>query len=131
MTSAELRRLLALAEVRRSRDLARLEAALAEDRSLEAEIAELAATARRDLAEGDLPPAQQGLRLTWADQRIARARQRRWALASEVAALRVQAAQSLGKHRALEHVLERAATAEMRTRSARAEREAPPPARSG
>ena len=50
MTPAALRRLLALAEARKARDLARLDGLLAEDRRLAAEIAEARRTAARDLA---------------------------------------------------------------------------------
>jgi hypothetical protein len=126
MTPAELSRLLALVEVRRDRDLARLDAATAEDRMLAADIERLAATGERDMAEGGLPLAQQAARLAWADQRIEAARARRTALARELATLRAAAAQSLGKHRALEHVLERTARDEAKARDARDERNAPP-----
>jgi hypothetical protein len=127
MTPTELSRLLALVEVRRDRDLARLDAATAEDRMLAADIERLAATGERDMAEGGLPLAQQAARLAWADQRIEVARARRTALARELATLRAAAAQSLGKHRALEHVLERTARDEAKARDARDERNAPPP----
>ena len=127
MTPRDLRRLMALADVRKARDLARLEALLAEDRRLAAEVAELAQTGARDLAEGiEMPLRQQALRLAWAEQRIAVARQRRAALIPEIARARTAAAQSLGKHRALENLVENADRAVIRVRSDRAEREAPP-----
>lgn len=127
MTPAELQRLLDMAEARQSRDLARLDAALAEDRRLEAEIASLAATPTRDMAEGlDVPLAQQGLRLAWAQKGIARARARRAELAREIAALRAAATRSVGKHSSLEELLARAGREEVRVRAARDEREAPP-----
>ena len=73
-----LRRLAGLLEARKARDLARLEALVAEDRRLAAELAELAATPARDQADGQIwPSAPQGLRHIWADQRIRAARRRR------------------------------------------------------
>jgi hypothetical protein len=117
-----------LAEARKARDLARLDRVLAEDRRLVAEIAELGRTAARDMAaDAALPLARQGLRLAWADRRIAAARRRRGELAAEIRAARAEAAQSLGKHQALGHLAERAERAALQLRAARAEREAPPP----
>jgi hypothetical protein len=130
VTPAALRQLIGLVEARKARDLARLDALLVEDRRLAADIVELAATGARDMAEGvEVPLAQQARRLAWADQCIAAARRRRAALAPEIAAARLVAARSLGKHRALEHLEERAARALARLRDARAEREMPPPDR--
>jgi hypothetical protein len=127
VTPTALRQLMQLAEARKARDLARLDRLLVEDRRLAAEVAELAGTAARDLAEDvALPLAQQGLRLAWADQRIRAAERRRAELAAGIGAARAEAAQSLGKHRALEHLVERAERAALQVRAARAEREAPP-----
>ena len=128
MTPAALARLAGLVEARKARDLARLEGLVAEDRRLAAEIAALAATSARDLAEApDMSLAQQGLRTRWAEARIALARVRRAELAAGIRAARAAAVQSLGKHRALEDLAARADLDVRRTRAARAEREAPPP----
>ena len=129
MTPAALRALASLVEARKARDLARLEGLVAEDRRLEAEIADLAATGSRDLAEGvALPLARQGLREIWAEQRIRAARRRRAELAARIRAARADAVQSLGRHRALEHLVEGADRSEQRRKLARAERETPPAA---
>ncbi len=119
--------LLRLAEARRSGDLARLEALLAEERALERERLAAGATPRLDLADGaaQTPFAQQALRLAWAQARLERVLRRRAELAVEIAAARAQAAQSLGRHEALEHLRERAADHERRARDARVERETP------
>jgi hypothetical protein len=127
VSPAELRRLAALAEARQARDLARLERLMSEDRRLAAEIAGLARTAARDFADGGLPPAHQALRQAWADQHIRAARRRRAELAPEVRAARAEAVRSLGKHTALEHLVERADRAALQSRTARQEREAPAP----
>jgi hypothetical protein len=127
VTPAALRALAGLVEARRARDLARLEGLVAEDRRLEAEIAELAAVGCRDVAEAEaLPLARQGLREIWAEQRIRAARRRRAELAARIRAARADAVQSLGRHRALEHLVEGAERSEAQRRLARAEREAPP-----
>lgn len=129
MGPAELAALARLAEARRAGALARLDALMAEMRACEAEIAERRSTATRDLAEGGegLPLAQQALRLTWAEQRIAQARRRLAVLAPEIAAARAAAVQALGKHEALEKLTERAELDALRLRITRAERDAPPP----
>jgi hypothetical protein len=127
MTPAALRRLTGLAEARRARDLARLDSLLRRDRALKEEIAALATALERDGASGTpLPPAQQGLREAWVDQRIRAAERQRAALAASIAAARAAAAQSLGKHRALEDLVERGEREAQHQREARAEREAPP-----
>ena len=131
MSPAELRRLAGLVEARKARDLARLERLMSEDRRLAAEIAGLARTPERDLADGGLPPAQQALRQAWADQHIRAARRRRAELAAGIRAARAEAVRSLGKHTALEHLVERADRAALRSRTARAERETPAPRASG
>jgi hypothetical protein len=132
VTPAKLRELVRLAEARRARDLSRLDRLLAEERRLAAEIADLAGIAARDMAaDAALPLAQQGLRLAWADARIAAARRRRTEVAAAVREARAAAAQSLGKHHALEHLTERAERAASQLRAARAEREAPPPGGQG
>ena len=119
--------LLRLAEARRSGDLARLEALLAEDRALERERLAAGATPRLDLADGAIqtPFAQQALRLAWAQARLQRVLRRRADLAVEIAAARARAAQSLGRHEALEHLRDRAADRARRARAARADRERP------
>jgi hypothetical protein len=127
VTPAALRALAGLVEARKARDLARLEGLVAEDRRLAAEIAELAATGARDLAEGaPLPLAQQGLRQAWAESRIRAARRRRAELAARIREARAEAVQSLGRHRALERLVDGADRSEGQRRFARADREAPP-----
>ena len=128
MTPAALRDLLRLMDARKARDLARLDRLLTEDRRLADEIATLAATPGRDMADGPpLPLPEQGRRLAWAVARIRAAEQRRRALAAEIRAARADAVQGLGKHKALEHLAARAERTAAQQREARAEREAPPP----
>jgi hypothetical protein len=127
VTPSALRELARLMDARKARDLARLDRLLSEDRRLGEEIAALAATARRDMAEGPpLPLPEQGRRLAWAAARTRAAERRRMTLAAEIRAARAVAVQSLGKHRALEHLTDRADRAAVQIRDARAEREAPP-----
>jgi hypothetical protein len=127
LTPAALRGLTTLVEARKARDLAALDRLLAEGRRLEAEIAELRRIAAGDAEAGvALPPERHAVRLVWADQRIRAARQRQAALAETIRAARAVAAQSLGKHRSLETLAERADRAVAQAREARAEREAPP-----
>lgn len=129
MDARDLARLAHLVEARKAGALARLEALTAEMRTCEDEIVALRETAARDLAEG-LPPAQQALRLKWAEQGIVLARQRIARLAPEIAAARAAAIRELGKHEALETLSERAEVEATRLRAARVERDAPPhPAR--
>ena len=129
MTPAALRALTHLMDARKARDLARLDRLLTEDRRLVEEIATLAATGSRDLAEGPLPLAEQGRRLAWSAARIRAAERRRRQLAAEIRLARAEAVQSLGKHKALEHLTDRADRAAAHQREARAVREAPPPGR--
>ncbi|MFO1105082.1 MAG: hypothetical protein U1E34_03190 [Amaricoccus sp.] len=130
MDARDLARLAHLVEARKAGALARLEALTAEMRTCEDEIVALRETAARDLAEGGLPPAQQALRLKWAEQGIVLARQRIARLAPEIAAARAAAIRELGKHEALETLSERAEVEATRLRAARVERDAPPhPAR--
>jgi hypothetical protein len=134
VTPAALRQLAALAEARKAQALARLDAALAEDRRLEAEALELALTPSEDLAEPcpAMPLPRHGVRLAWADRKAGLIRARRAALAGEITRLRALAATTLGRHAALKHLGERAETLEDRLRDGRAEREAPPwPGRRG
>lgn len=129
MKPERLRQLAALAEARRSRDLAALDALLLEDRRLAAEILEIAAAPARDLAEGGIaiaPIAQQALRFAWLERNIAILRRRRADLAPRIARARAEATRSLGKHHALEHLTDRAVRSDARIRDARSEREAPP-----
>jgi dihydrodipicolinate synthase/N-acetylneuraminate lyase len=128
MDSGMLRRLGRLAEVRKARDLARLEALMNRDRALEQEIRTLGATGSLDLASGfaALPPAQQGLRQAWATHRIAQARKLRTALAPEIAAARAAATTSLGKHEALGTLAERAEREAAAARASRAEMDGEP-----
>jgi hypothetical protein len=129
MTPAALRQLTRLAEARKARDLARLEGLLIRERQLAAEISALSGTLARDLATGiALPPAQQALRLAWVAQRIRAAERQRTALAAGFVAARAEAVQSLGKHRALEHLVERGDRIAFQHDLARAEREAQPAA---
>jgi hypothetical protein len=106
--AAALRDLAALAQARRARDLARLEALIAEARGLEDEIAALADTEARDMAEGQVPFAVMGMRLAWAEAAIAAKRRRIAALAVEIAGVRAEARVSLGKHEALAALLAKA-----------------------
>lgn len=121
MKPADLTRLAALFAARRERDLARLDAARAEDRGLVSELSSLAGIAARDLAEGGeaLPPVQQALRLAWTEARRRAIVSRRTQLAAEIAGLRRDAAVIVGKHQALEHLAERACRASERTRHTR------------
>lgn len=131
MTPNSLRGLLQLAEARKARDLARLEAALSADRAFTAEIAEAMGALGRDAADLSAPPlpfAQAAARDAWVDQRIRAARRGRAALVPVIAAARAEAAQSLGKHSALEHMLERAEAEAKALRLSRTERDAPPAA---
>ena len=129
MTPARLRELLALAATRKARDLARLEGLLARDRVLAADAVALTTVHARDMAEGvgAAPLALLGRRLIWADARAAEIAGARASLAAGVAAARAAATVSLGKHRALERLLEGADRRAAGEREARAERDAPPP----
>ena len=117
-----------LAEVRKARDLARLEALMNRDRALEREIRTLGATGSLDLASGfaALPPGRQGVRQAWAAHRIAEARKARAALAPEIAAARAAAATSLGKHEALGALADRTEREVAATRASRAEMDGGP-----
>ncbi|MFO1210858.1 MAG: hypothetical protein U1E40_16840 [Amaricoccus sp.] len=129
MTPVTLRRLAGLVDARKNRDLARLEALFAEDRRLQAELGDLTATLARELGEeADMPPGRQGLRYIWVEQRSRAIRRRRAELTAAIRVARAAAVQSLGKHRALEDLVDRAEDAEAQARAARAERESPPPA---
>jgi hypothetical protein len=128
MTPEALRRLAGLMEARKVRDLARLDGLMSEDRRLQAEIAELAATGRRDAdSPTGLPLSHQERRVRWSDQRIALAKSRRIGLAAEIAAARGAAVQSLGRDRALDRLAERSERAANQAREARFERQTPPP----
>jgi hypothetical protein len=128
VTPARLAELLALAEARKARALAALQTVQAEDRALAAELAALAQTHARDLAEGaaGAPFPVLGKRLAWADARTAAVRAARARLAARLAAARAEAAAGVGKHRALETLLARARAEALRAAEARAERDAPP-----
>ena len=127
MTPAALRQLMTLVEARKARDLAALDRLLAEERRLAEEVVDLRRTASRDAESGEaLPPERQAMRFVWADRRIRLAERRRVALAEAIRAARATAAQSLGKHKSLETLVERADRAAVLARAARAEREAPP-----
>ncbi len=130
MTPEALRRLLALAEARKALDLARLEALAARDRALETDAAAARASLARDQADdavATVPPAVMGRRIAWADHRARQARAGQEALRPALAEARGDAVRSLGKHRALEHLFERADRAQRSSRDARAERDAAPP----
>lgn len=116
-----------LAEARKARDLAELDRLLAEDRRLEAEIAALRRAAAQDAALATaLPLERQGVRLAWVERSIQATRLRRTALQTRIRAARASAAQSLGKHRSLEVLVDRADRDVRHARAAKAEREAPP-----
>ena len=133
MTPAALRQLMVLVEARKARDLAALDRLLAEQRRLEAEVADLRRTASRDARSGDDAaagaagaPARLGRPVHPRGRGCGRRR-----LAETIRAARAAAAQSLGKHRSLETLVERADRAALHARDARAEREAPPPVSPG
>ena len=127
MDAELLSALTGLADARKSSDLARLEALAKEDRALRAEINAATAASRLDIADGSAwtPLLQQGRRVKWVQERLARAQQRRAELAQEIEAARSQAALSFGKHRALEHLHDQARNADRRNRIAQIERETP------
>lgn len=123
-----LRQLLQVAEARKNRDLAHLDALNARARACEAEAREavrLCAADMADAAHAHLPLAFQGLRMAYADHRVAEAESRRKALAPEIEAARAAASESLGKHAALERLVEEAERGRSQLRAARAERDAP------
>ncbi|MBP7002041.1 hypothetical protein [Amaricoccus sp.] len=128
MTPARLAELLALAGTRKARALAELEAVASADRRLAEELAGLAATHARDMegevTAGDLPAI--GRRLAWAEARSAAVRAERARLAPLLAAARAAAAVAVGKHRALEELLDGARLEARRRTEAREERDAPP-----
>lgn len=128
MTRARLEALATLTEARRARAFAELESLIASDRALAAQLRDLAGTHRLDMAEGPqaAPLALIGQRLAWAEARMREVRAARAALAPAIAAARRAATEALGRQRALERLIARAAAAEARARDARAEREAPP-----
>lgn len=129
MTPARLRDLMKVVEARKTRDLAQLEALQARARGLEAEIEEARSLHARDAAEAGLaqvPFAFVGLRLKLADHLVAQAERRRAELQPEIEAARAQAAESLGKHSALEKLLENTEREQAALRLTRAERDAPP-----
>lgn len=129
MSAPRLRALLALAEARKVRDLAALEALVAEDRRLAAERADLAGLHARDLAEADAPLAALAARLRWAEARAAAIETARAALAPRIAAARALAVEALGKREALDALAARAEAEARALREARAEAERPPRAR--
>jgi hypothetical protein len=128
MKPQQLRQLTALAEARKSRDLAELEALTSEDRRLAEAIEAYARAPARDILEGaeGMPLAQLALRLEWADRNIAIAHRQRVELGERIAALRKRAAVSLGKHQALEKLTERAFRQQAERVLAREDKEAVP-----
>lgn len=129
MKTSDLRRLTALAEARKQRDLAELEALASEDRRLVEAIKGYASTYSRDFQEGgeEMPLSQFALRLEWAERSIAVATRQRAELHKKIALLRKRAAVSLGKHQALEKLSERTARQEADQRQGREQKEAPSP----
>lgn len=126
MSAPRLRALLALAEARKTRDLAALEALVAEDRRLAAERAGLAGLHAQDIAEADAPLAALAARLRWAEARAAAIDAARAALAPRIAAARALAVESLGKREALDALAARAEAEARALREARTEAERPP-----
>lgn len=125
-----LRQLLEVAEARKSRDLARLDALNAQARGCEAEAQEAARLGSADMAEAaiaEVPLAFQGLRMAYAEHLISAAEQRLKALQPEIEAARATAAESFGKHAALARMIEDAERERAHLRATRAERDAPPP----
>lgn len=106
MNETPLEKLSALAEARKARDLAALEALTAEQRTLEAEIAELAGTEARDAAEGQMPFAMIAQRAAWSASQIALRERRIAAITVELAGVRAAARVSVGKHEALKKLIE-------------------------
>lgn len=129
MSAPRLRALLALAEARKTRDLAALEALVAEDRRLAAERADLAGLHARDLAEPDAPLAALEARLRWAEAQAAALDAARAALAPRIVSARALAIESLGKREALDALAARAEAEARALREARTEAERPPRAR--
>lgn len=129
MKPEQLRQLAALADARKSRDLAALEAAISEDRQLVEAIEAYSRIPAQDFMEtgATVPFAQMALRQEWANRNIVIAQRRRAELAVRIAALRKIAARSLGKHKALEDLTDRAVRDIAQQRLARQEREAPTP----
>lgn len=130
MTSAQIRDLIRVVEARKTRDLARLDGLMVQVRACEAEIEAAMRMHAHDAAEealDDVPFAFHGLRITLADQRIAQAERLRAALEPDIAAARAQAVESVGRHSALERILEDVERDRKRTRIARTERDAPAP----
>jgi hypothetical protein len=125
MTRARLDRLATLAEARRTRAFAELESLIATDRALAAQLPALAGTHRLDMAEGPdaAPFALIGRRMAWAEARMQEVRAARAALAPAIAAARRAATEALGRQRALDRLIARAASEEARARAARAERD--------
>ncbi|MEM8569733.1 MAG: hypothetical protein AAGG56_02390 [Pseudomonadota bacterium] len=127
MRPDQLVQLTALAEARKARDLAELEAIVAEDRKLADAIEAYTKAPSQDLADSaEIPFNQMARRLEWADQNIALARQKRAELASRIEELRKRAAVSLGKHEALTQLTKRSLRQREEQSAARTEREAPP-----
>jgi len=106
MKATTLRKLAALAEARKTRDLARLEALAAERRLLLEEIADLAGIEARDAAEGLMPFPMMARRSAWAAAEVARREQRIAAIDREMEEARAAARTSLGKHEALLRLIE-------------------------
>lgn len=129
MTPAQLKQLAALAEVRKTRHLTELEAAMAEDRKLAAAIEDFARAPSQDLSGPGqaLPFNQTALRHAWAEQNIAIAKKRRAELAVRIEKLRKVATRSLGTSEAIDQLTRNAEREEAEIRLRRAEREAPPP----
>jgi hypothetical protein len=129
MTPDQLRQLAALAEARKVKHLADLEAAMAEDRRLAEAIEGFARAPAQDMADATqpLPFAQTALRHAWAEQNIALARKRRADLAIRIAALRKVATRSLGMHEAIGKLTEQSAAEAKARAQGRREREAMPP----
>lgn len=108
MKKTALDTLAALAGARRDRDLAKIEALLAEQRRLEAEIAEFAGTEARDAADGSMPFAMLARRASWVNAQVALRERRIAAIAIELAGVRAAARVSVGKHEALRKLVDEA-----------------------
>jgi hypothetical protein len=128
MKPSQLRQLTDVAEARKVRDLAELEALTSEDRRLAEAIEAYARAPAQDLLDSgeNVPLAQIALRMEWADRNIAIARRQRAALAGRIAVFRKRAAVSLGKHQALEKLTERSIRRRADLAQAREEKEAAP-----
>jgi hypothetical protein len=123
MKRSAIEQLARLAEARRLRDLARLEALAAERARLQTEIGDLARQAG-SAAEGGLPFPLVESREAWLLAQIALRERRIAGIEREIEQARAEARQSVGKHEALKTLGKAARSAEAQARERGAERSA-------